>query len=352
MRRSLNCCQGLVLCVVAVWGCGVGCLLNRQTPKPQPVEPAAPNPEVTRTGEVYSGQPIRFHTLPYDALQQHTFSKVGEDADPEISPDGKLLAFASSRHNPTFDIYIKSVEGTTITQVTTDAAHDMQPAFSPDARTLTYASNRNGNWDIFAVDLTTRKSLQLTNSKQHDVHPSWSPDGRYIVYSSQSGRTGEWELWIVSVDNPGQRKLIGPGLFPCWHPQRERIVFQRASRRSRRWYSIWTLEWVDEEAKYPTEIVADRQWAAVGPAWSPDGRRLAFATVSKGQAGPDHPDRYHGDQICIIDGDGSGLIQLTSGRGNHWSPCWGKDGRIYFVSDSNGHTNIWSVLPISSVLGH
>jgi len=347
VRRTLVCELGILVAVVGVSGCGLNS--GNVDKAAAPAQPS--RPVIHRTAGATGHQPIRFHALPYDGLQKHTFSRVGEDVDPVISPDGRLLAFASSRQSPTFDIYVKCVEGTTMTQVTTDAAHDMQPAFSPNGRSLTYASNRDGNWDVFVTDLTTHKSIQLTDSRQNDVHPSWSPDGRYVVYASQSGRTGEWALWIASIDSPGQRKMIGPGLFPVWHPRDGRIAFQRASRRAHRWYSIWTLEWVDEEAKYPTQIVADREWAATGPAWSPDGRRIAFATVSKGNTGPDPVGEARGGQVCVVEADGTGLIQLTAGPGSHWAPCWGSDGRIYFASDRDGHTNVWSLLPISSALG-
>jgi TolB protein len=302
-------------------------------------------------GDAPNGSKVRFHARAYDGLRQHTFSKVGKDLDPTVSPDGKLLAFASDRHSDTFDIYVKKTDGRTVTQVTTDPGHDMQPAFSADGRLLAYASNRSGNWDIFVLDLARRKSIQVTDSKQHDVHPSWSPDGRHLVYCSCSARSGDWELWLASIEHPGQKQMIGPGLYPQWHPTTRQVVFQKPRYRGQRWYAIWTVHLVGAEAKYPTEIVSDQQWAAISPSWNADGRRLVFAAVAKAEMGPAQAQVRHASGIYVVDIDGTGLIRLTSGPESNWSPVWASDGRIYFVSDRNNHINVWSTLPVSSVLG-
>ena len=75
--------------------------------------------------------------------------------------------------------------------------------------------------------------------------------------------------------------MIGYGLFPSWSPSRDgdRIAFQRPRQRGSRWFSLWTLDLVNGEATRVTEVVLSSNAAVLSPTWSPDGKRLAFATI-------------------------------------------------------------------------
>ena len=85
--------------------------------------------------------------------------------------------------------------GSTRTQITSSAALDAFPAWSPDGRTLAYASDRGGRFEIFIRDLTAGGDrIALTADRQHNVQPAWSPDGSRLAYHS-SGRGG---IWIVA----------------------------------------------------------------------------------------------------------------------------------------------------------
>ena len=85
---------------------------------------------------------------PYQTLEQNTFSRVGGDYDPAISPDGRSLIFASTYHSRVPEIYMKGVDGATVTRLTNTPDAEIQPCFSPDGKSFAYATNRRGNWDI------------------------------------------------------------------------------------------------------------------------------------------------------------------------------------------------------------
>ena len=143
--------------------------------EPQPVlrpSPAA----VYILGHFDGDSAVRFETAAFTGLQQNSFTEVGADTDPDVSPDGKRIVFASTRHSTSADIYVKKVAGQTVTRLTGDPANDIQPTVSPDGNFIAYASDRSGNWDIYVMAADGRKPFQVTNTLAHEVHPSWSPE--------------------------------------------------------------------------------------------------------------------------------------------------------------------------------
>jgi len=352
-KVSVSQCVLLAAAVFAA-GCGssgtayVGSSAREARPTTQPV--AARN-AVQRTQP--PGRPNIFGELrPQDqrsgvsagtvGMQQHTACDEGYDADVVADPAGKWLAFSSTRHSERSRIYLQRVDGTSVIQLTADQGDDAQPAFSPDGKRIAFCSNRAGNWDIYVMDIEGRNVEQITRDPAHEMHPSFSPDGTRLVYCALSPRAEQWELWVVNL-NTHERKMIGPGLFPAWSPRKDvdRIAFQRPRQRGSRWFSVWTLDLVDGEPRRITEVAVSSNAAVVSPSWSPDGSKLAVATIiepaspQSGTAG-----RY---DIWTINVDGGGRQRLTDGSAVYLSPFWSSDNRVYFISDRGGQENVWSM---------
>jgi TolB protein len=275
-------------------------------------------------------------------FQQHTYLDEGYDSNVSVSPDGKWIVFASTRHSEHPDIYMQRVDGQSVTQLTADDSDDAYPTFSPDGKQIAFASTRNGSWDIYVMDVDGRNVTQVTNGPAQDLHPSFSPDGKRLAYCSMGSRSGQWEIWTVNLES-NEKKMIGFGLFPSWSPDKtvDRIAFQRARQRGSRWFSLWTLDLLDGEARRVTEVAVSSNAAVVSPAWSPDGKKLAFGTIVDPQRSVG--DKAEGQQdVWTINADGSNKHRVTDGTGANLAPFWARDGRVFFTSDRGGNECVWS----------
>jgi TolB protein len=289
-------------------------------------------------------------TSPLDGinnLRQVTFTTEGADFDPDLDPTGQYLVHASTRHRETSDLYIKTVTGSALRQLTADSGNEVMPAFSPDGTRVAFASDRAGNWDIYIVDVKGGQPVQITNAPTDDIHPCFSRDGQKLIYSTYGSQSGQWELVIVDLNNPAVKRYIGHGLFPAWSPTQDKIVFQRARQRGTLWFSIWTIDLVNGEAMSPTEIAASTNAAAITPEWSPDGRQIVFCTVIDPDADAETMPGPPQADIWLINADGTNRVRLTMGRFSNIQPIWAPSGAIYFTSDRAGEgiENIWSIQP-------
>ncbi len=283
-------------------------------------------------------------------MRQHSFSTEGLDFDPAVSRDGQHIVFATTRNAERPDICMKRVDGTAITQLTGDPADDVQPRFTPDDAHVVFCSNRAGNWDIWMVDVQTSRVTQLTRDPADEISPCVSPDGQTVAFSVWGQRSGRWEIWTLSLANPGVRRFLAYGMFPDFSPGGEKIAFQRARQRGSRWFSVWVSDIVEGEARLPREVAHSDAFACITPRWSPDGKSIVFCGVRS--ALDDREERHEvRSDIWLVSEDGGYRTRLTDGAAAALNPAFGSDGRVYFVSTQAGSENIWSVEGAGSISG-
>ena len=119
------------------------------------------------------------------------------------------------------------------------------------------------------------------------------------------------------------------------------MLFQRSRKRGDRLYGVWTIDIVDGEGVNPTEIVAAGDAAIMHPTWSPDGKRIAYTVVNDPSVAVDGMPVE--SDIWTIGHDGTGRIALTAGGYRNMRPEWGRDGRVFFMSNRSGQNVIWAV---------
>jgi Tol biopolymer transport system component/DNA-binding winged helix-turn-helix (wHTH) protein len=171
-------------------------------------------------------------------------------------------------------------------QVTTYAGLDLHPAFSPQGDAVAFASDRSGSLEIYvrAFGGTAMESAVTADGGQN-VQPAWSPDGKFLAY--HSSRNGG--IWVVAARGGVPRQVVKSGSVPAWAPDGRRLAFQSDEHpdiapggfAAQNGSTLWV---VDADGQHLQELT--RAGSPIGghasPAWSPDGRYLAFTVFEAG----------------------------------------------------------------------
>jgi TolB protein len=120
---------------------------------------------------------------------------LSHEESPCWSPDGKQMAFTSTRDGNQ-ELYVMDVEGGEWQRLTSDPGVDAHPAWSPDGKAIAFATSRWGDLEIALITPDGQSLRRLTHSKGLDEYPAWSPDGRKLAFTSN--RDGNLEIYVKS----------------------------------------------------------------------------------------------------------------------------------------------------------
>jgi len=208
---------------------------------------------------------------------------------------------------------------------------EIEPSLSPDGNFVAYASPIDGDWDIYLLRLGGDNPINLTRDFDGiDRTPVFSPDGKRIAFQSDRDGGG---IFVMGATGESVRRATDFGFNPSWSPEGNRLVLAGEEVALKPWSRLTEshLSIVDLETGEVARIPVERD--AVQPAWSPDGRWVAFWGLPKEGGQRD---------LWMVRPDGSGLVQLTDDPALDWSPSWSADGRrLYFSSDRGGTLGPW-----------
>jgi WD40 repeat protein len=212
------------------------------------------------------------------------------------------------------------------------------PAIVYMARSNT-GQNQPLTWQIFAMNADGSNRQQWTQNGGDDSTPVWSPDGRRIAFVSQ--RDGNREIYTMpaplaaaqgAIDGPGQVNIThspGDDWTPAWSPDGRQIAF--ASIRQ----GNWEIFIVNADSSGLTQVTDDGM-GNMSPVWSPDGQTLAYTSKRDGNW------EIYTMPAPNVPGARGERRRLTSSEGNDLSPVYSPQGdRIAFESNREGNVEIY-----------
>ena len=235
----------------------------------------------------------------------------GWDAEPSWSPDGSKIAFTSDRDGND-EIYVMNADGSAPMRLTSDPAADYSPAWSPDGTRIAFVSNRgDGVPTIYVMNADGSNPVPLTNGRD----PAWSPDGRRIAFAGDRWwePAGPRGIFVMNADGSGITRLTAPensDAQPAWSPDGVKIAFVRSECCSHEFGQEFSLVGfiyvMNADGSGVTMLTWDYFDDHSDPAWSPDGRKIAFSNSGL---------------LMIVNADGTNRVFLGWGYYG-LSPAW------------------------------
>ena len=225
---------------------------------------------------------------------------------PSWSPDGSSLAYVSFEQRLP-SMYVQTLKTGDRRVVSAHAGVNQAPAWSPDGTKLALVlSTRDGNLDIYTLDLTTQQLSRITDDPGIDTEPQWSKDGQSIYFTSD--RAGGPQIYKVGI-KPGDkpRRLTFQGSYNARariSPDESQMAFVTQEDGG---YRIATL---DLRGRGDVQVLTKGHFD-VSPSYAPNGAVLIYATRDKGRG-----------VLALVSADGRVQQRLVSSEGELQEPAW------------------------------
>ena len=263
----------------------------------------------------------------------------GRESSPAFSPDGNQIAFVwSGEQDDNPDIYVKLIDSGSALRLTTDAADDLNPVWSPDGRYVAFYRQEAAGGGVFLVPALgggERKLASVTPARSGfrtlaRACLSWSPDGEYLATSERDSQSGPYCITLIARGTGAARRVTSPpataiGDFsPAFAPDGKTLAFVRVD--SAIVEDLYVAPVAGGEA---LRLTFDH--SPIGHlAWTPDGREIVYTA------------RRHGAQgLWRISAAGGQPRYLPESGQNVCCPNFAPSGgRMAYVQYAND-TNIW-----------
>lgn len=308
--------------------------------------------------------------------------KAASDAALSWTPDGKGLVFVDSPNvGAGVQLYRLDLESgavSTLTHPSNQIIGDVKPSVSHDGRRVAFLRmTALYSTDLMVLDLKTGKTRTLIQDGKRIWSVVWNKDDRGLIFSST--RAGDSGLWWIDAEGRQPPHRLSAGLLDyrllSYSAVRNRLAFEASRARS----SLYELPpgatpatapmpvanlrnglfdqfpsqardgdilfvsersgspelWTAAPGQAPRQITRSQGWLYQTPAWSPDGRRIAFIGVRAGRS-----------DLYLIDKAGGARRRLTDDLAEDATPAWSPDGRyLYLSSRRDGAWRIWRLDP-------
>lgn len=257
-------------------------------------------------------------------------------------PDGSALVFSMRG-----SLWRQSVGDTVASQLTAGSGYDYQPDVSPDGKWVAFDRYDGNSVELELLELSSGKITPLTTNRAVNLEPRWSPDGSRLAYVSTAYQ-GRWHVYTMDVrDGHGaapQRittdrdsklpryyySVYDHYLSPTWSPDGKELIL--ISNRGQIWGTggFWRMRAEPSDSMRLIHF-EETTWKA-RPDWSPDGKRVVYSSYTGTQF----------NQLWLMTSDGGVPFELTYGMFDATSPRWSHDAaHIAYISNEGGNTSLW-----------
>ena len=241
----------------------------------------------------------------YDGANQSRITTNRQlNITPVWAPDGRAIAYTSYRRGYP-DVFVALIFQGLQEEPTKGVGQNWLPVYSPDGSRICFTSNRDGNPELYIMNRDGSGVRRITNNPAVDTTPTWSPTGTQIAFTSD--RAGTPQIYIVGADGLNLRRLTTTESYAdraTWSPAPFNEIAYAG--RSGPGYDIK----IYDLASGQTRQITFGEGTNESPAYSPNGRHIAFTSTRAGRV-----------QIFTIGRDGRGPRQVTR-DGNNYTPSW------------------------------
>jgi dipeptidyl aminopeptidase/acylaminoacyl peptidase len=280
-----------------------------------------------------------FYAAAQRPLSPSDVYKIKSVSDPQLSPDGKWVAYVQStpdsvKDKSDSDIWMINWEGTQNIKMTASPEAESSPKWSPDGQYLTFLSSRYEakSSQLWKLDRRGGEAEKLTELKYSISDYEWSPDAKKIVFVIKDQEPS---------DEAEKKKSAKPIVMDRYHFKDDADGYLERKRDHLYLFNV-------ETKKLDTLTRGD--FDEESPAWSPDSKQLAFVSNRTVD-----PDRNGNTDVWIIDAVANAMPRkLTLWEGSDRSPVWSPDGKS--IAYLRSRTDVFDIydqpqLSIISVAG-
>ncbi len=251
------------------------------------------------------------------------------DGSPELSPDGRTMAFIRWMGNSVSEIYLQPVGESAARPLTRDGQRISGLAWAAGGRAIVFSSLRGALPALWRIAVGGGGPEPLSGVGPDAVLPAVAREGNLLAYTRQFQNCN---LWRIPLGSKGAAQIFNSSpredVSGVYSPDGKRVAF--SSDRSGA-FEIWLA---DSDGSHQQQLTMFQGPITGSPRWSPDGKWIAFDSRPAGHSA-----------VFVVQAEGGSPRRLTDGTHDDLVPSWSHDGAsIYFSSNRSGESQIWRVL--------